>query len=208
VTAPQARPSFTVRKATADDLDELGAVLGRAFDDDPVMGFVISARPVGPRAAMLLRLFASKHLEEDQVYVAVDDATGRILGGSVWAPPGHWKVPLGAYLRHTPTLLRIFGLRGVTKIGVLDAIERNHPGDPHHYLAVLGTDPSEQGRGIGSALMAPVIEQCDAEGLPAYLESSKESNVAFYGRHRFEVTKPFAIKGGPTMYFMWRPAPA
>ncbi|MFN8051745.1 MAG: GNAT family N-acetyltransferase [Acidimicrobiales bacterium] len=197
----------TVRLATEGDLDELASVLGRAFDDDPVMNFVIAKRPVAPRAAMLLGLFASMHLADESVYVAVDDASGRVLGGAVWAPPGHWKVPIRAYLRHIPLLLRVVGLRGVTKISVLDAMEKRHPTELHHYLAVLGTDPDHQGKGIGSALLAPVLERCDTEGLGAYLESSKESNVPFYGRHKFEVTSPFTLKNGPTLYFMWRPAP-
>ena len=111
-----------------------------------------------------------------------------------------------AYLRHVPTLLRVVGLGGISKISVLDAMEKRHPKELHHYLAILGTDPSAQGRGIGSALMAPVLEQCDTEGLPAYLESSKESNVPFYGRFKFAVTEPFTLRGGPTMHFMWRPS--
>ena len=74
---------------------------------------------------------------------------------------------------------------------------------------MLGTEPSAQGRGIGSALMAPMIERCEAEGLPAYLESSKESNLAFYHRQGFEVTREFPVHGGrgPSMWFMWRNAP-
>jgi hypothetical protein len=56
--------------------------------------------------------------------------------------------------------------------------------------------------------MGPIVARCDEEGLPAYLESSKESNVAFYARHKFAVSMPFELKGGPTLYFMWRPAPA
>jgi GNAT superfamily N-acetyltransferase len=71
---------------------------------------------------------------------------------------------------------------------------------------VLGTDPRYQGKGIGSALLAPVLEQCDAEGLPAYLESTKERNVPFYARHGFEVTESFRVGGGPTVWGMWRKA--
>ena len=33
---------------------------------------------------------------------------------------------------------------------------------------VLGTDPDHQGRGLGSALMAPVLEHCDRDGVGAY----------------------------------------
>ena len=61
-------------------------------------------------------------------------------------------------------------------------IEKAHPKEPHWYLGVLGTDPDHQGKGIGAALLAPVLERCDREGMPAYLESSKESNIPYYER--------------------------
>jgi len=76
--------------------------------------------------------------------------------------------------------------------------------EPHWYLAVLGTDPPKQGRGIGSALLQPVLDRCDAEGAPAYLESSKESNVPFHRRHGFHVTEEVHLTGGPTVWTMWR----
>lgn len=199
-------PSVSVRVAGRADVDELAAVLGRAFHDDPVWEFVVAARPLAARVEQVMRVYALTHLDEGLVFVATDDDTGAILGAAVWAAPGHWKTPMSTYVRHAPTLLRGVGLRGIAKISVLSALEREHPTEPHYYLAMLGTDPAHQGRGVGSALIAPVLERCEAEGLPAYLESSKESNVPFYARHRFAVTKPFTLKGGPTMYFMWRPA--
>jgi len=69
---------------------------------------------------------------------------------------------------------------------------------------VLGTDPQHQGKGIGSALLAPVLAKCDAEGIPAYLESSKERNIPFYRRHGFEVTTELNLKNGPSLWPMWR----
>ena len=68
-----------------------------------------------------------------------------------------------------------------------------------------GTDPPAQGRGIGSALLAPGLELCDRDGLPAYLESSKERNVAFYSRFGFRVTDEVQMPGGgPKVWLMWR----
>lgn len=200
-------PAAVVRLATRTDLPEISEVLGRAFDDDPVMRYVISGRPVAPRAAVLLGLMASMHLGDDSVYVAEDPVTARVLGAAVWAPPGRWRTPTTAYLRHVPSLLRAVGVRNVGKISVLAAMERHHPHEPHHYLAIVGTDPAHQGRGIGAALLSPILARCDEQGLPAYLESSKDDNVPYYRRFGFEVTAPHTLRGGPTMHFMWRPAP-
>ncbi len=70
-----------------------------------------------------------------------------------------------------------------------------HPHEPHWYLATLGTAVEQQGKGVGGALLRPVLEHCDAEGLPCYLESSKERNVPFYRRHGFEVVAGGAAAG-------------
>jgi predicted N-acetyltransferase YhbS len=90
-------------------------------------------------------------------------------------------------------------------MAVLSRIERVHPTEPHWYLAVLGTDPAHQGKGIGGALQRVVLDRCDREGVPAYLESSKESNVPYYERFGWRVTSELTLpKGGPTLYLMWR----
>lgn len=95
-----------------------------------------------------------------------------------------------------PTLPRALRL-----LGRLDAL---HPTEAHWYLSTIGTDPDQQGRGVGSALMAPGLERCDAEGVRAYLESSKEANLPFYRRFGFEVTSEIVTEGGPTIWQMWR----
>ena len=64
--------------------------------------------------------------------------------------------------------------------------------------------PVAQGRGLGSSVLAPVLGRCDDEGLGAYLESSKEENLAFYSRHGFEVTEEVQLPGGPPVWLMWR----
>jgi ribosomal protein S18 acetylase RimI-like enzyme len=69
---------------------------------------------------------------------------------------------------------------------------------------VLGTDPEAQGRGIGSAVLRGVLDQCDRDGVAAFLESSKESNIAYYARHGFRVTEEVQLLRGPSMWRMWR----
>jgi GNAT superfamily N-acetyltransferase len=62
----------------------------------------------------------------------------------------------------------------------------HHPAEPHWYLPLLGVEPGLQGKGLGTALMQPILDLCDASGLPAYLEASAERNRDLYARLGFE----------------------
>lgn len=190
------------RQAVDGDVDELCAVLSRAFFDDPVAMHLIPdprRRPAGLRAFFGIQM-RSELLPFGGVFTTDDRA-----GAALWAPPGRPQAPLLRQLLFLlPVLPYVAGrhvartLRGLGTIGAI------HPKEPHWYLATLGTDPDRQGQGVGSALLGPVLARCDAEGTRAYLESSKERNLPFYRRHGFEVTGEVRLPGGPVVWTMWR----
>jgi ribosomal protein S18 acetylase RimI-like enzyme len=184
-----------VRLATPADVPQLAATLARAFDDDPVARYALpSARR---RPGQQRRFFAGRlrTLLSDELVFCDEERRGAAL----WAPPDRWRTPLSELVRTRIVTTRLpLVLAGGVRL------EHRHPRDPHLYLAVLGVDPSGQGRGLGSRLLAPGLERCDAEGVPAYLESSKERNVAFYGRHGFEVTGEVRMPLGPPLWLMTR----
>ena len=89
--------------------------------------------------------------------------------------------------------------------GALTAIEKLHPSEEHYYLEAIGTHQDAQGTGVGSLIIRTMLDRCDEEGLPAYLESSNPRNVPFYGRHGFEITREIEVgEGAPTVTAMWR----
>ena len=185
-----------VRTATADDVPTLAAALARAFDDDPLATFA-HPRPAS-RPRHLEFFFAGRLrtlLAEEMCF-----CTAERDGAALWAPHDRYDVPPREALR----LLRLFNHRTPLVAVGFARMERRHPREPHYYLATLGVSPEAQGRGLGSALMAPMLERCDRDGVGAYLESSKESNVAFYGRHGFRVTDEFRFPRGPRLWLMWR----
>jgi hypothetical protein len=50
-----------------------------------------------------------------------------------------------------------------------------------------------------------MLERCDSEGVPAYLEATSARNRTLYRRHGFEDQKALNLPdGGPPMYPMWR----
>jgi ribosomal protein S18 acetylase RimI-like enzyme len=75
----------------------------------------------------------------------------------------------------------------------------------HCYLLFLGVEPGLQGQGIGSLLIKPVLKRADEEGLPCYLETMKEVNLAFYRKHGFRVVDEKQIAdGGPHIWALLR----
>jgi ribosomal protein S18 acetylase RimI-like enzyme len=185
-----------VRIATREDVPALARSLARAFDDDPVAAF---SNPRASSRERRLAFFFTGRMEsliDDELCFCDEERTGAAL----WAAPDRWHVPPREQLR----ALRLMSRRAVHATVGFARMERIHPKEPHFYLSVLGVDPHAQGRGVGSRLLAPMLERCDREGVPAYLESSKERNVEYYGRHGFRVTGEFRFPRGPAMWPMWR----
>jgi GNAT superfamily N-acetyltransferase len=191
-----------VRRAREGDVPRLAQALARAFLDDPVAEW--SCRTDRLRPTMLERFQAIRLrqlLAHEEVWTT--DALGC---AALWAPPNRWRstpredLAVGRVLAH-PRLIWRMPLIAAGFAGM----ERAHPrSPPHWYLAVLGTEPELQGRGLGSAVLAPVLEQADRDGVAAYLESSKESNIAFYARHGFRVSGEVRLPRGPKLWPMWR----
>ncbi len=198
-------PPVSVRRARREDFPPLAAMLARAFYDDPVTSWFYP-NPAR-RIARTERFFAIRlrQLADQQLIFTTADHSGAAL----WTQPGRWRQDLRQSLMLLPTLPVLLP-RILRSRPALREIERRHPVVPHYYLSVLGTDPEKQGGGIGSALLTPVLDRCDAGGIAAYLESSTASNVDFYTRHGFEVTDRVELPDGPPpLWLMWRePRPA
>jgi ribosomal protein S18 acetylase RimI-like enzyme len=191
-----------VRRATEADVEPMAAQLAKTFWDDPVMDHIF--RNEKRRDAGLKTYFGTQ-MRADYMPFGGCWTTDGYAGSAIWAPAGKPLLTgLRAILTMLPVLPHVF-TRMPTTFRVLNLVESMHPEEPHWYLATLGTAVEHQGRGVGSALMRPVLEHCDAEGLPAYLESSKERNVPFYGRHGFEVVREVSLPdSGPKIWTMWR----
>jgi ribosomal protein S18 acetylase RimI-like enzyme len=195
-------PSAPPRRAVLEDVPALAAMLTRAFLDDPVAAW--SCRPEALRPRVLERFNAARlrHLiAEREVWT-----TPELSAVALWAPPKRWKTTPRQDLEIALSSLHPRLLWRMPLVGWgLFGLERRHPhSPPHWYLAVLGTDPAAQGQGLGSAVLAPVLAQCDSDGVAAFLESSKERNIDFYARHGFRVTEELSLPRGPRLWAMWR----
>ena len=161
--------------------------LASAFAEDPAMVHVepdASRRPGS--VARLMRFELDRVLALDGVVHA--DVDGR--GAALWTPPpGHQMESGIEALRTAARFVGVKRSRLVRALRLYGPVGARHPKDePHWYLAVLGVDASAQGEGLGQRLITPILDRCDDEGLPAYLETMNEANLAWYARFGFEVT--------------------
>jgi GNAT superfamily N-acetyltransferase len=190
------------------EIRETIGMLARAFDDSPLMRHCIPSDRVRPS---LLRSFFRASVRDalpfENVYAARE--SGRIVGAAVWLPPGAYPPSTLRQLRQLTGTMKLGPLapRAVQpSLRYLRATEKAHPKGTHWYLAVLGVEPELQGKGLGGRLMEPVLERADTEGLPAYLETDKERNLAFYARFRFGLVDTLHPDGpeAPPEWTMWR----
>ncbi|MER5446016.1 GNAT family N-acetyltransferase [Streptomyces sp. NPDC002766] len=189
-----------IRTADEGDRDMVVRLLDEAFQDDPVSGWVFPGdeyrRTTHHR---LMAAFTGIVLAEGRIDVTEDGSAC-----ALWL-----AVPAGA---HDPDDDGAQQLRAavdpdnerVELIGRLTA--DIHPaGRAHEYLWMIGVQPGRQGEGLGTALIRHVLDRCDREDLPAYLEASSARSRALYERLGFEPARaPLALPDGPTMWPMWR----
>ena len=188
----------------ADEISTVSRTLAAAFADDPIFEILFGGSVPEARAVRFFQIMAKAQFGHGLVF-----RTAGNEAAAIWAPPGEWKLPISQIARNAPGFISVFGRRMLANLALLGRLEKAHPTEPHYYLEFIGTGPEHQGKGMGSQLMRPMIERCDTEGVGAYLESSKEENLAFYGRFGFEVTQVLTHRGlhgapGPQQWLMWR----
>jgi GNAT superfamily N-acetyltransferase len=206
-TAQRGAPSTLLaepdlRQATAEDIPRLKAMLADAFFDDPVFGWLMGND--GKRAAQLRRYFGVDlghlTLPRGRVWTTSD-----LAGAALTLPPGKWRVPPHASVLQGSS----FGVRIARAARMGAAMEWRHMRlvrEPHYYVRDIGVHPTQQGKGLGSALMRPTLERCDREGLPAYIEASSERSAGLYERLGFEHIEELRVGGSPPLWLMLRPA--
>jgi GNAT superfamily N-acetyltransferase len=193
-------PRTMVRPARREDFPAMARVLARAFHADPLTSWLYPRERSRDRhVERSFRVSLHRLAPQGQLYTTSDHA-----GGALWALPGQWREDLRQSV-HMLVLLPPLLPRLIRTMRAMTRIELAHPLQEHYYLSVLGTAPERRREGIGSALMQPVLDRCDAERMPAYLETATERNVGFYARHGFEVQRRLDLPGGaPPLWLLWR----
>ena len=188
-----------------DQVDAAARSLAEAFHDDPLLMLL---SPDERRRPELGRWFFARALtiglRSGHVW-GTDDASAV----AVWFPPGRTHITPIQMLRVGMGALPFkAGWRSSARLlQAMSATESFHNavGGPHWYLMAIGTRASRRGQGLGGQLVEMGVSRADAAGLPCYLETATDANLAFYSKRGFEVIGQRVVHGF-TLSGMVRPA--
>lgn len=190
---------MAVREACSDDLDLVVGVCTEAFATDPLMLWIFqdpSTKSDGLRLAF--GGLARSYVAPNSIIHLVGEACVALWRGPAYeAPPSDANGGASPFSSDVQERFRILG----------ELMEMAHPRKrAHWYLNVIATLPDQQGQGLGAEAIRPVLDRCDADGIPAYLESSNPRNLTLYRRHGFDDgdLPTIDLPDGPSLYPMWR----
>lgn len=190
-------PDAAVRTATAADAQRCFDVLVLAFESDPVCRWVWPERrqylKAFPRFA---RAFGGRAIDVGSAHYYEG-----FLGVALWLPPGVGpdEESLAEIMRDTVAEERMQAV-----LSMFEQMGDYHPAEPHMHLPLIGVGPASQGRGVGSELLRAVLEACDRDQVPAYLEATSPRNAALYRRHGFEALGKIRVEDCPVIVPMLR----
>ena len=184
-----------------------GAVLARAFADDPFFTYTL-ADPV--ERGRLMPPFMTAWTRYGLLFGMVDVTAGAVEASAIWLPPD-------AVVR-TPERRERAGLTAViaafsdaararydAMVQHLGRIVEAAPSVPHWHLPWIGADSARQGLGLGSLLLRAGLSHVDQDGVECWLFNMKPRNVRLYQRHGFEIAVEGDVPhGGPHFWFMRR----
>ena len=177
--------------------DAAFATILLAFVNDP------ATRWTWPHAADYLRNMPllARAFGQKSFALGTADGIDRVAGVALWLPPGvsSDEEALGGLIERTiPASIQ------QDAASVFERMASFHPHEPHWYLPLIAVDPACQGQRLGDKLMMHALARCDADGKPAYLESSNPRNLSFYQRHGFEALGKIQAGSSPTIVPMLR----
>jgi ribosomal protein S18 acetylase RimI-like enzyme len=169
-------------------IEQAGQLLAKAFYNDPLFTYTAPQAELRSQILPDIQIPMVRYgLIYGKVYTTPD-----LEAVAVWFPPGETEMKLWRMYRTgmftipfkmpINTLLRLVSIEKPAEV-----IRKKAVTGEYWYLAVLGVDPVHQGKGLGGAILEPVLTRADSANLPCYLETMKDTNVAFYEKIGFAV---------------------
>jgi GNAT superfamily N-acetyltransferase len=201
---------MAVTVLSADQTDDVSAVLCDAFFDYPVMRYVLGGHPHYPRRLRtLVGLFVATRDNPNSLMLGVNDKTGTMVAGAMVDLPGERPVsPSLEALRES--VWGELGADAQSRYAEYGRIGREHaPHSHHHHLGMIGVRAKAQGTGLGRVLLEYVhgLAEADPNSTGVSLTTELERNVPLYEHFGYEVSAYARVAPKLETWAMFRPCP-
>lgn len=173
-----------MRRGNADDNQLVIEILEKAFDDNKSVNYVVKQdQKRRERIKGLMEYSFNVCNAFGEVWISDDQQACALI-----LHPDQKRTSLRTLIWD---LKLAFSVVGIDRVGTVlkreSMIKSNHPKQPFSYLWFIGVNPQRQNKGIGSAFIMDVINECERKKRPIYLETSMEKNLPFYKKFGFEI---------------------
>jgi GNAT superfamily N-acetyltransferase len=186
-----------------NDVKKASAVLDRAFFDDPLFStFVPNPSKRKAKSHHIYETLVRYSIKYGEVYAS----SSSFEAIAVWLP--HNKVEMNFW-----NGLRSGGLANIINLGLSSVFRQLTASNitctmhktlapyPHQYLYLIGVEPELRGNGYSGLLIKSMLTRLDNEGLPCYLDNTKEANLEIYEHYGFKIIKKYEVP--KTMISLW-----
>jgi GNAT superfamily N-acetyltransferase len=188
-----------MKKATYSDRSIVVDILTQAFSMNKSVNYAVGGKE--KRIRRLMEYSFDLCYRSGEVYLS-DEKVACIL----FLDPERKKTNLKTILWDVKLAFGAIGILNLRKVLYREnLVQKHHPKHRMRYLWFLGVHPSQQGQGIGSALLHQTL---NLSSLPVYLETSTLKNLPLYERFDFSVYQKIDLPSYQLYLLKKDPTPA
>ena len=173
-----------VRRATRADVPRMAATLAAAYPDYRWTSWALPEDGRAQRLSRWAELWGGLVPVLDGTAWVTDDCASV----AAWVAPDTGPPAADLQAVVDRDLPRVFGARRPVVLASERLGAPGRPAEPHWWLHAVGTRPSMRHQGLGAAVLRPVLDRCDAEGVPAAATVYTSTVVRWLERVGFAVT--------------------
>jgi GNAT superfamily N-acetyltransferase len=175
---------MNIINAQRKDKTRIIEILCQSFQNDPAINYILGSNVNHNKKMKQLMAYSFEFgLANGKVEISEDKNSV-----AIWKSSNSKKMTINLFYESI-LFFFAFGWSGIKRISAMEKkIAAFYPDKTiFNYLWILGTNPNEQGKGYGTAILSKAINKYEQDKVPLYLETSTDSNLKYYQRKRFEL---------------------
>lgn len=193
---------ISLRRPTTTEVDRCASLLAAAFMDEPLTSWIIDEKAVRkPFLKTMFNVTVRQYLAFGDVLV--DDA---VHGISLGFPPDSWPPPTAFDDEFTDLRLGL-PTRARTRLDIVDEhLAPLHPHEDHYYFGYAAVAHGSS-RGLGTALIAGLVEVADTVATISHAEAGNDGGRIILERSGFAIEHVVDLPDGPRVWVTGRHKP-